>query len=185
MAAARGVCAGMRRSACARARVQADPGDDLTDVAEHDGPQHHNHDGARDRHGWPQPRHRRARPRPRRRVRLPAPVPGVEAPSDAQRPHERRLEPNRDQPDQIRTVGYQQHRPPRHRCRADPVHDPGQPVVGGLDGVHRRMQRPAQDILKVATDLRPSRQVRPILALAYHRESISRTPRRAAMAPST
>ena len=188
MAGACRVCARMRRGACARTGVQAGPDDELAHLAGHDDSYHHNRRDARDRQGWPQPRHGRARRCPCRLVRKPAPVPGVVAP-EAHCPRERRFEPDCDQPGQIYAIGYQQRHLPHRRRRSEPVHDPGEPVVGRLNGVRHRVQRPAQDIVEVAvevaTDLCPPRRVIPILAFARCHGSISTATRRAAMAPAT
>ena len=182
MAGARGVRASMRRGACARTGVQAGPDDKLTHRAEHDDSYHHNRGGARDRQGWPQPRRGRAQRSPCRPVRRPAAVPGVVTPPEAHCSRERRFEPDCDQPGQIYAIGCQQchltHRP----RGGEPMHDPGEPVVGRLNGVRHRVQRLAQDIVIVAADLCPPLRVMPILAFARCHGSISTTTRRAAMA---
>jgi hypothetical protein len=104
-----------------------------------------------------------------------APVPGALAPPEAQGPRERRLEPDHDQLRQMRELGDQQCRLPHGRGRGEPAQDPGEPVAGRLNGVHRRVQRPAQDIFEVAVGLCRPRRVRPILAIARAHESISTT----------
>ena len=178
-----GVRASMRRGACALTGVYAGPDDNLTPRAEYEDSYHHNRHGAHDRQGWPQPRRGRARRYcPRRSVRKPAPVPGVVAPPEAHYPRERRFEPDCDQPGQISAIGYQQCHLPHRRWRGEPVHDPGEPVVGRLNGVRRRVQCLAQDIVKVAASLCPPRGVMPIVASARCHGSISTTTRRAAMA---
>ena len=185
MAGTCGVPARMRRRAHARTGVQAGLDDKLAHRAEHDDSYHHDRRGARDRQGWPQPRRGRAHRCPCRPVRRPALVPGVVAPPEAHCPRERRFEPDCDQPGQIHAIGYQQCHLPHHPRCGEPAHDPGEPVVRRLNGIHRRVQRLAQDIVKVAAGLRPPRRVIPILAFARCHGSISTTTRRAAIAPAT
>src|SRR5262249_60675526 len=74
--------------------------------------------------------------------------------------------------------------PPRRRWRCEPAHDPGKPVVGGLNGVRHRVQGPAQDSLEVTAGLCPPRRVGPIFASVRPHGSTSTTTRRAALAPA-
>lgn len=185
MAAACGLRARMCRGACARIGVQAGPDDELAHRAKHDDSHHHNRHGARDRQGRPQPRRGRAQRRPCRPVRKPAPVPHVVAPPEAHRPGERRFEPDCDQPGQIYAIGYQQCHLPHRQWRGEPVHNPDEPVVSRLNGVRRGVQRLAQDIVQVASDLCPPRWVIPILAVARCHGSIAIRTRRASMALAT
>ncbi|HYB89106.1 MAG TPA: hypothetical protein VEC76_19830 [Streptosporangiaceae bacterium] len=92
---------------------------------------------------------------------------------EAQGPRERRFEPDDDQLGQMRELGDQQCRLPHGRRRGEPVQDPGEPVASRLNGVHRRVQRPAQDIVEVVSSLCRPRRVRPIPAITRAHGSIS------------